>query len=97
MVNKYFDVLAETLTNNGLKNLPRQIYNCDETFLPLNEKKEKAVTVKNAKAVYSQSMGTTENITLLCGASAAGTALTPMIIYPKAYPGGQYKFDAQCC
>ena len=29
---------------------------------------------------------------MLCGANAAGTALPLMIIYPKAYPGGQYKF-----
>ena len=29
---------------------------------------------------------------MLCGASAAGVALLPMIIYPKAFPGGAYTF-----
>ena len=58
----------------------------------MKESKEKPVTMKNAKAVYSQSMGTTEHITLLCGGRAAGAALPPRIIYPKAYPGGHYKF-----
>jgi len=57
----------------------------------LNESKEKTVTAKTVKAVYSQSMRTTEHITLVCAAYAAGTAIPSMIIYPKAYPGGQYK------
>ena len=47
----------------------------------------------NAKHVYAQSRGTSEHITLLCGASAAGVALPPMIIFSKSFPGGSYKFD----
>ena len=53
--------------------------------------KEKAVTLKNTKCVYSQAMDSTEHITMLCGASAAGSALPPMIIYPGSFPGGQYR------
>ena len=37
-------------------------------------------------------MGTTEHTTMLCCASAAGAALPPMIIYPKSFPGGLYRF-----
>ena len=33
------------------------------------------------------------SLTMLCGASAAGVALPPMIIYSKAFPGGSYKFS----
>ena len=43
-VNEYFTLLSKTL-DDSLKNKPRQLYNCDETFLPLNCIKEKAVTV----------------------------------------------------
>ena len=46
---------------------------------------------KNAKHVYAQSRGTSAHITLLCGASAAGVALPPLIIF--SFPGGLYKFD----
>ena len=88
----YFFTLNELLTKNGLKCKPRQIYNADESFLPLNETKEKAVTMRNSKSVFSQSLGTTEHITVLCGASASGAALPPMIIYPRSFPGGQYRF-----
>lgn len=63
-----------------------------QTFLPLDQTKERAVTLKKAKCVYSQSLGTTEHITMLCGALASGVALPPMIIYPQTFPGGQYQF-----
>ena len=92
VISNYFDLLEKTLTENELINKPRQIYNADESFLPLNETKEKAVTLKNSKCVFSQSLGTTEHITLLCAGSASGSALPPMVIYPKSFPGGQYKF-----
>ena len=35
-VYEYFMFLSKTLDDSGLKNKTRQLYNCDETFLPLN-------------------------------------------------------------
>ena len=93
IVDEYFDLLGTTLDNLGLKNKPRHIYNCDETFLPLDCNREKAVTYKGAKNTYCQSYGTSEHITLLCCASAAGIPHPPMIIYSKSFPGGQYRFE----
>ena len=93
IVNEYFDLLGTTLDNLGLKNKPRHIYNCDETFLQLDCNREKAVTYKGAKNTYCQSYGTSEHITLLCCASAAGIPHPPMIIYSKSFPGGQYRFE----
>ena len=43
--------------------------------------------------VYMQTPGTSDHITMLCAASAAGLPLPPMIIYFKSFPGGQYRFD----
>ena len=93
VVDEYFECLKTTLEQNNLLNAPRQLFNCDETFLPLNLACEKVVARKNVKHVYTQSRGTSDNITMLCGASAAGVALPPMIIYSKAFPGGLYKFS----
>ena len=93
IVNEYFGLLGETLEKWGLKNKSRQIYNCDETFLPLDCNREKAVTRKGTKNSYCQSYGTSEHITLLCCASAAGIPRPPMIIYSKSFPGGQYRFE----
>ena len=52
VVNEYFQLLGKTLDENNLKNKPRQIYICDETFLPLDHSREKAVTKKNVKSSY---------------------------------------------
>ena len=93
IVKEYFETLKPILERNNLLNLPRQLYNCDETFLPLDFTREKAVTLKNTKYVYAQAHGTTDHITVLCAASAAGLPLPPFIIYPKSFPGGQYRFD----
>ena len=93
IVNEYYDLLYSVLDDNGLLNSPRQIYNCDETFVPLDFSREKAVYVRGVKNVYRQSQGTSDHITMLCCASAAGFPLPPMIIYSKSFPGGQYRFD----
>lgn len=93
VVSEYFCLLDKTLTELGLKNKPRQILNRDETFLPLHCNKEKAATCKGAKNTYCQSYETSEPITLLCCASAAGIPHPPMIIYSKSFPGGHYRFD----
>ena len=84
IVKEYFD---------GTRSHHKQIYNCDETFLPLDYTREKVVAAKGSKTVYSQTTGTTDHITLLCCASAAGLPLPPMIIYAKSFPGGQYRFQ----
>ena len=92
VVDGYFETLKCTLEENDLVNEPRQLFNCNETFLPLNMSCEKVITRKNTTHVYAQSRGTSEHITPLCGASAAGVALPPMIIFSKSFPGGVYKF-----
>ena len=93
IVDDYFACLRKILDEKGLINCPRQLFNCDETYLPLNIMCEKVIARKNTKHVYSQSRGTSDHITLLCCASAAGIALPPMIIYSKSFPGGNYRFD----
>ena len=93
LVREYFELLDATLTKNNLKNKPRYLYNCDETFLPLDYTREKVVASRGAKVVYSQTHGTSDHISLLCCASAAGIPLPPMIIYAKAFPGGPYRFQ----
>ena len=79
-------------TLSYLINSPCRLYNCDETFLPPDGTREKAAILKKTKYTYAQAHRISEHITLLCGASAAGIALPPMIIYSKAFPGGAYTF-----
>ena len=64
--SEYFEILRNTLTTNNLTTSPRQIYNCDETFLPMNYTREKVVAAKGAKNVYSLTTGASDHISLLC-------------------------------
>ena len=80
VAKEYFLKLGTMLESGGLKNKLRQLYNCDETFLPLDHSREKVVAAKGSKVVYSQSMGTSEHISLLCCVSAA-YLLTPPTLY----------------
>ena len=93
VVNEYFGLLGETLDKLGLKNKPRQIFNCDKTFLPLDCNKEKAVARKITNNSYCQSYGTSEHITLLCCTSAAGIPYPPMIISSKSFPRCPYRLE----
>ena len=85
VINEYFGLLGETLDKLG--NKPRQIFNCDETFLPLDCNKEKAVARKGTKNSYCQSYSTSEHITLLCCTSAAGIPHPPVIINSNLFLG----------
>ena len=87
VVDNYFVCLKKTLDVSGLEKLPCQIFNCDETFLPLNISSKKVIALKNSKHVYSVSRGNSDHITLLCCASEAGIVLPPMIIYSKSFSG----------
>ena len=90
-VNKYFTLFSKTLDNNGLKNKPRQLFNFDEIFLPINSIYEKAVTHRVIKVSVINHM---EQVNILCCfASAAGIPHPPMIIYAKSFPSGQYRFE----
>ena len=64
VVRDCFHMLERTLSENGLMNNPRRLYNCDETFLPLDSTREKAVTSKKFKSTYAQIIGTRKHITM---------------------------------
>ena len=85
VIEEYFKLLKKTLKENGVVNSPRRLYNCDETFLPLDGMREKAVTLKKAKYAYAQAHGTSR----FCVVLLLRNCTFPMIIYHKVFPGGQ--------
>ena len=76
----YFDLLDETLSKHGLKDKPSQIYNCDESGIPLEHKLPKIVAPRGMKKVRQCTSGTKTRITILACASAAGQAIPPMVV-----------------
>ena len=77
----YFDLLGETLTKYGIKDKPAQIYNCDETGMPLEHKMPKVIAAKGTKKVRQCTSGTKTQITVLACASASGQTIPPMVVF----------------
>ena len=90
VMDGYFKLLRETLEKLGIKDCPDRLYNCDESGISLDPKKEKVIVPVGTKHVYSQQAGTRDHITVHCCVNAAGEYLPPMIIYEKSYPSGAY-------
>ena len=81
MFKDYFDVLEETLTKYKLKDKPVQIYNCDDSGMPLEFKLSKIIAGKGAKKLQQCTSGNETQIAILACANAAGQAILPMVIF----------------
>ena len=77
----YFDLLRETLEKTDVIDKPTQIYNCDESGMPLEHKMPKTFAQKGTKKVRQRSSGNKTHITILGCANAAGQALPPMVVF----------------
>ena len=78
----YFDLLGETLTKYGIKDKLSQIYNCDESGMPLEYKIPKVIAAKGTKKVRQCTSGSKTQITILACASASGQTIPPMVVFP---------------
>ena len=78
--SRYFDLLEDTIKENGLHGKPGQMFNMDESGMPLDPESPKLVFKKGCRA-SSVSTGEKTQITVVACASAAGFALPPMVIW----------------
>lgn len=79
-ITEYFDLLAETKENNGLKQRPGQIYNCGATGMPLVHKPPKVVPHASEKHPYAITSGNKAQITVLACTNASGYTIPPMVV-----------------
>ena len=77
----YFTLLDEIMTKNCLKDQPSQIYNCDESGMPLHTKTPKVIAAKGTKKVRQICTGNKTQISILACASATGQVIPPMVIF----------------
>ena len=85
VIDKYFDLLEDTLKVNGLTHCPGQIFNCDEIGMPLLHKPPKVVSHVGQKHPYAITSGDKSNITILACASATGYCIPPMVIFDRKH------------
>ena len=83
ILNKYFDLLEQTLEDNNLLQKPCQIFNCDESGFPLDPAPPKVAVIKGQKHPYNVSSGDKVQITVLACCSAGGYVIPPFIIFDR--------------
>ena len=89
-INQYLDILEEALRENHMLDKPCQIFNLDETGVPLDPKPLKIVAARGEKCPSSIGSGKKEQITVVACISAGGNYLPPMIIWnTKSLSPGQ--------
>lgn len=81
VIDEYFKLLKNTLTDLNLFENPDLIWNLDETSLCLDPSKTKVVGQINKPCSRTTYGSGKENITVLAGVSASGKKLPPLIIY----------------
>ena len=82
-LDKYFDILEDAMEENGLMDVPLQIFNMDETGLALDPKSMKTVNLKGSKNPSAVSSGSKQQITIVGCVRADGYSLPPMVIWNR--------------
>ena len=80
-MDKYFDLLKDTLVENNLMESPNRIYNVDGTGMPLNHCAPKIVTGRGHKKVRYRTSGNKSQITVIGCVSATGHSIPPFVIF----------------
>ena len=82
-LGRYFDLLERTLGDNGLLEKPCQIFNMDETGMPLSPQSPKCVFTRGEKNPVNIDGGDKAQITVVACVSAAGYCIPPMVIWDR--------------
>lgn len=83
VLDKYFDILEDTLRSNNLIDKPCQIFNCDESGMPLTPHPPRVVTQKGVKHSTAITSGDKSQITVLACCSAGGYVIPPFVIFDR--------------
>ena len=81
-LDKWFADYSEFVHQHGLQDKPQRIWNADESGFPLCPKTSRVLCMRNKKHVYSVHSDSKCQITTLVAASAAGSVIPPMHIFP---------------
>ena len=83
VLNRYFNMLEETLETNGILDDPFCIFNCDETGLPLSPKCLKLVNKIGSRNPSHITGNTKAQITVLACSCAAAYVIPPFVIFNR--------------
>ena len=82
VVCRYFDLLERTMEENKLMDKPGQVFNMDESGMPLDPKAPRIVAERGSSAITVGS-GNKSQVTIVGCCSAAGFCMPPMVIWDR--------------
>ena len=80
-LSQYFDLLSQTLSEGELNTKPCQIFNLDETGMPLSPVPPKVIAKKGQKHPSSLINGGKGQVSILACVSAGGYCMPPLVIF----------------
>ena len=80
-VSQYFDLLSQTLSDEELTTKPCQIFNLDETGMPLSPVAPKVIAKKGQKHPSSLINGGKGQVSVLACVSAGGCCMPPLVMF----------------
>ena len=83
ILNHYYELLHQTLIEHDLADKPNQIFNLDESGMPLDPCPPKVITQKGVKHSASITTGDKAQITTLACCSAAGYVIPPLVVFDR--------------
>ena len=89
-IEEYFNLLESTLQQYNLADSPAQIYNMDETGMPLDHRPPSVIAKRGQKKVRSRVSGRKEQITVIGCGNAVGQSIPPMVIFEGKYLNHQW-------
>ena len=78
ILDTYFDMLEATFTDNGLIGKPVQIFNMDETGMPLDPNPSSVIAPVGYKHVSCMRSGDKTQITVVACCNASGSVIPPL-------------------
>ena len=76
-------LLEQTLSEYNLFESPAQIFNCDETGIPLEHTPPSVIGIKGQKHPRSLTTGNKRNITVMACCNATGFFIPPLVIFRR--------------
>ena len=80
-IDNYFKILKDVLDKNKLRDKPGNIYNVNESGIPLDPKPPHVVAMRGQRKVRYRCTGTKGQVTVVGCVSATGQVLPPFVIF----------------
>ena len=92
ILDAYFDMLEATLNDNELIGKPTQVFNMDETGMPLDPSPSSVIAPVGSKHVSCMRSGDKTYITVVACCSAAGSVMPPLVIFDRKFLKPEYTY-----